>query len=58
MQVPAVLPVRILIIVLLAVGAAGCELVGDIFQAGMAVGAIAVVLVVVLIGWLVAKARG
>jgi hypothetical protein len=44
--------------VLLAVGAAGCELVGDIFQAGMAVGAIAVVLVVVLIGWLVAKARG
>jgi hypothetical protein len=58
MQVPAVLPVRILIIVLLAAGAAGCELVGDIFQAGMAVGAIAVVLVVVLIGWLVAKARG
>jgi hypothetical protein len=58
MQVPAVLPVRILINVLLAAGAAGCELVGDIFQAGMAVGAIAVVLVVVLIGWLVAKARG
>ncbi len=36
----------------------GCELIGDIFQAGMWVGIILVVLVVGLVMWLVRKARG
>lgn len=36
----------------------GCELIGDIFQAGMWVGIILVVLVIGLVMWLVRKARG
>lgn len=35
----------------------GCELVGDIFQAGMFVGIFVVVIVVVLIVWLLRKIR-
>ena len=35
----------------------GCELIGDIFQAGMAVGIFLVVLVVVLIIWILRKIR-
>jgi hypothetical protein len=42
-----------LLIFLLALS--GCELIGDIFQAGMAVGIIAVVVVVGLILWIVSK---
>ena len=38
---------RIALIVLLATSAAGCELIGGIFKAGVWVGAIAVILVVV-----------
>lgn len=34
-----------------------CELIGDIFQAGMAVGIFIVVLVVVLIIWVLRKIR-
>ena len=49
---------RIMLVVLLAVSAAGCELAGGIFKAGVWVGAIGVVLVAVVIVWLVAKARG
>ena len=58
MAVPALSLMRVLLIVLLAVTAAGCELVGGIFKAGVWVGAIAVILVVVAIVWVVAKARG
>ena len=58
MAVPAASLMRILIVVLLAVSAAGCELVGGIFKAGVWVGAIGVILVAVLAVWLVAKARG
>ena len=35
----------------------GCELVGDIFQAGVWMGVILVVLVVGLVVWLLSKAR-
>lgn len=48
---------RILLIVLLAVSAAGCELIGGIFKAGVWVGAIGVVLIVVLIVVVVGKMR-
>jgi hypothetical protein len=41
----------------LVAASAGCELVGDIFQAGMAVGVIVVVLALALVVWLVAKVR-
>jgi hypothetical protein len=49
---------RILLIVLLAMTAAGCELIGGIFKAGVWVGAIGVILVAVAVVWVVAKARG
>lgn len=35
----------------------GCEIVGDIFQAGMWVGVIVVAIVVSLVVWLINKAR-
>ena len=50
--------VRLLLVVLLAVVTAGCELAGDIFQAGMWVGVILVVLAVGVVIWLVGKVRG
>jgi hypothetical protein len=34
-----------------------CEIIGDIFQAGMAVGIFIVVAVILLIVWIVRKAR-
>jgi uncharacterized membrane protein YkvI len=37
---------------------AGCELVGDIFEAGVWFGVILVILVVGLVVWLFSKARG
>jgi hypothetical protein len=49
---------RIMLIVLLAIGAAGCELIGGIFKAGVWVGALTVLVVAVAVFWLVAKARG
>jgi hypothetical protein len=48
---------RILVLVLLAMTLAGCEVIGDIFQAGFAVGIIAVVAVLAVIGFIVAKLR-
>ncbi len=39
-------------------GLSGCDLVGDIFEAGAWVGIIIVVLVIVLIGWIIRKMRG
>ena len=44
------------VLVLSAVSSA-CEFIGDVFQAGMAVGVIAVVLVVILIGFIVSRLR-
>ena len=35
----------------------GCELAGDIFQAGIWVGVIAIVLVVLIVGFLVSRLR-
>jgi hypothetical protein len=49
---------RLLLVLLLAIATAGCELVGDIFQAGMWVGVIMVVLAIGLVLWLVGKVRG
>ena len=49
---------RLLLIVLLLVPLAGCEIIGGIFKAGVWVGVILAVLVVVGIIWVVGKARG
>lgn len=57
MAVPALSLTRILLIVLLAVSAAGCELIGGIFKAGVWVGAVGVIVAVVLVIWVVAKFR-
>ncbi len=49
---------RLMLVLLLATATAGCELVGDIFQAGIWVGVIMVALAVFLVLWLVGKVRG
>ena len=49
---------RVMVIVLLAMSASGCELIGGIFKAGVWVGAIAVILIVVLLVVVVAKVKG
>jgi hypothetical protein len=48
---------RLFLLLLLAVSASGCEVIAGIFKAGVWVGAIVVVLIVVLVLWIVGKAR-
>ena len=48
---------RIAALVLLGVTAAGCEVVGGIFKAGVWVGGLAVIAVVLLLVFVVAKVR-
>ena len=48
---------NILLATVFALLLSGCELVGDVFQAGMWVGVIAVVAVLVLIGYVVSRFR-
>lgn len=48
----------LLLMLLSTLTMAGCELVGDIFQAGMAFGVIAVVVVIGLVIWLGSKLMG
>lgn len=47
----------LLLVVLVGLTSSGCELIGDIFQAGMWTGIIIIVLIVVAIGFLVGKMR-
>ena len=49
---------RIIVLVLLATTLAGCEVVGGIFKAGMWVGALAVIAIVVLLVFVVGKVKG
>jgi hypothetical protein len=46
------------LIVLLTFTLSSCELVGDIFKAGMWTMLIVIVLIVVIIGWLIRKMKG
>ena len=46
-----------IILFVVALTFSSCELIGDIFQAGMAVGIIVVVAIIGLIIWLVSKFR-
>ena len=52
------MPARIAVLVMLGASTAGCELVGGIFKAGMWVGALAVIAVVVVLVIVVGKMRG
>jgi hypothetical protein len=49
---------QIALLALLGMSAAGCEVVGGIFKAGVGVGAFAVILVVALVVFAVAKMKG
>ncbi len=49
---------RLALLVVLGVSLAGCEVIGGIFKAGVWVGALAVIVVVVLGVFLVAKMKG
>lgn len=49
--------VQALFVLLAAVALPGCELIGDIFQAGMAVGIFLVILVIAFVVFLVGKVR-
>ena len=48
----------VLVLLLASVTAASCEVIGDIFQAGMWVGAIFIVLIIAIVGFIAAKIRG
>jgi hypothetical protein len=48
---------RLFLLLLLAMTASGCEIIGGIFKAGIWVGAIVVILIVVLVMWIAGKAR-
>ena len=45
-------------LVLLGISTSGCEVVGGIFKAGVGVGAVAVIAVILVIGFAIAKMRG
>jgi uncharacterized membrane protein YkvI len=52
---------RVLMLVLLAVvalSASGCEVIGDIFKAGVWVGALFIVAIIAIVGFIAAKIRG
>ena len=49
---------KLVLLAVLSMTFAACELAGDIFEAGAWVGAIIVVLVIAIVGFLIAKVRG
>jgi hypothetical protein len=49
---------RMALLVALSLTAAGCELIGDIFQAGLVVGFIIILLILAMVGWVIGKFRG
>jgi hypothetical protein len=49
---------RIALLVALSLTATGCELIGDIFQAGLVVGIIIILLILAIVGWIIGKFRG
>jgi hypothetical protein len=48
---------RLFFVLLAGIALSGCELVGDIFQAGMAVGVFIVIVVLAIVAFLVGKVR-
>ena len=45
------------LLVLLSATMSSCEVIGDIFQAGMWTAVIIVLLIVLIVGWLISKMR-
>ncbi len=54
---PAATAVRLMLLVVLGVSSAGCQVIGDIFQAGMWAGVILVVLFLAGMAFLASKFR-
>lgn len=53
--------IRVLMVVLLvatSITLAGCEAIGDIFKAGVWVGALFIVVIIAIVGFIAAKIRG
>ena len=48
----------LLLILLIPFGLAGCELIGDILKIGFWAGAIFIILIVLVIGWIMKKFKG
>ena len=48
---------RLFFVLVAGIALSGCELVGDIFQAGMAVGIFIVIVVLAIVAFLVSKVR-
>lgn len=48
---------RFVLLLLSSVALAGCEVIGDIFQAGVWVGVVLVLLVIGIIVWLVTRSK-
>ena len=46
------------LLVLFTLTLSSCEIIGDIFKAGVWVGVILVLAVIAIIGWIVSKSRG
>lgn len=57
MVMPASSLLKVFLIVLLAMSVAACEVIGGIFKAGVWVGALGVILIVVLLVVVVAKVK-
>lgn len=49
---------RLALLLTISFFTAGCELIGDIFEAGFVTGIIIVVLILAVVWWLVGKFRG
>ena len=49
---------RLLVVLLATLSLTACEAIGDIFQAGMWVGAIFIVFIIAIVGFIAAKIRG
>ena len=52
---------RVLMLVLMVVASisvSGCEVIGDIFKAGVWVGALFIVVIIAIVGFIAAKIRG
>jgi hypothetical protein len=50
--------IPLLLILLLPLTLAGCELIGDILKIGFWAGAIFIILIVLIIGWIMRKLKG
>lgn len=48
---------KLSLIALMLTTLTGCELIGDIFQAGVGVGVFIVIIIIVLIVWLISRFR-